>query len=59
MIIDQRRVITGTFNFTKAAEEHNVDNLVVIDGDPELVAKYTANWKNHERHSTPYSKGLR
>jgi phosphatidylserine/phosphatidylglycerophosphate/cardiolipin synthase-like enzyme len=56
MIIDQRRVITGSFNFTKAAEDHNAENLLVIDGDPELVAKYTANWKAHERHSVLYER---
>ena len=56
MIIDGRRVITGSFNFTKAAEEHNAENLLVIDNDPELVAKYTANWKNHERHAVAYER---
>jgi phosphatidylserine/phosphatidylglycerophosphate/cardiolipin synthase-like enzyme len=59
MIIDQRRVITGSFNFTKAAEDHNAENMLVIDGDPELVAKYTANWKAHERHSTAYERAPR
>lgn len=48
MVIDSRRVITGSFNFTKAAEQNNAENLLVIDGDTELAAKYTANWQNHE-----------
>jgi len=30
MIIDQETVITGSFNFTKAAEEKNGANLQVI-----------------------------
>ena len=30
MVIDDQTVITGSFNFTKAAEEHNAENLLVI-----------------------------
>lgn len=30
MVIDGRIVITGSFNFTKAAEEKNAENLLII-----------------------------
>ena len=30
MIIDGQTVITGSFNFTRQAEEHNAENLLVI-----------------------------
>lgn len=30
MIIDKRKVITGSFNFTKSAEERNAENLLII-----------------------------
>ncbi len=53
MIIDGRVVITGSFNFTKSAEEHNAENLLVIH-DPDLAAKYTANWQAHAAHSERY-----
>ena len=33
MIIDQATIITGSFNNTKAAEEKNAENLLVIKGD--------------------------
>jgi len=58
MVIDGIRVITGSFNFTKAAEQNNAENLLVIDNAPELVSKFTANWKNHQRHSMPYQATL-
>ncbi len=51
--IDGQTVITGSFNFTTAAEEHNAENLLVIRS-PELAAKYTANWQVHAAHSDPY-----
>jgi len=54
MIIDGGRVITGSFNFTKAAEENNAENLLVIR-DKKLAERYTENWKEHERHSEVYS----
>lgn len=53
MIIDGETVITGSFNFTKAAEENNAENLLVIH-DRKLAEKYIRNWQEHERHSEIY-----
>jgi len=53
MVIDGRVVITGSFNFTKAAEEHNAENLLVID-DAALAAQYAQNWSDHLQHSEAY-----
>jgi phosphatidylserine/phosphatidylglycerophosphate/cardiolipin synthase-like enzyme len=50
MIIDKRMVITGPFNFTKAAEERNAENLLVIS-DVDLADRYTQNWRSHQAHS--------
>jgi phosphatidylserine/phosphatidylglycerophosphate/cardiolipin synthase-like enzyme len=33
MIIDKETVITGSFNFTKAAEERNAENLLIIKSE--------------------------
>ena len=54
MILDGQVVITGSFNFTKQAEEHNAENLLVIR-DPSLAGQYTDNWHAHAEHSQPYS----
>jgi phosphatidylserine/phosphatidylglycerophosphate/cardiolipin synthase-like enzyme len=53
MVIDGSTVITGSFNFTTAAEKHNAENLLVIQ-DSALAGKYLANWQAHEKHSEPY-----
>lgn len=53
MVIDGQLVITGSFNFTKAAEESNAENLFIIR-DSILAARYTENWQNHLAHSKPY-----
>jgi phosphatidylserine/phosphatidylglycerophosphate/cardiolipin synthase-like enzyme len=54
MIIDRECVITGSFNFTKAAEEKNAENILVIRGNPDLTSKYIGNFDWHLRHSEPY-----
>ena len=53
MIIDNETVITGSFNFTKAAEESNAENLLVVR-DKELASRYIENWQLHEDHSESY-----
>jgi phosphatidylserine/phosphatidylglycerophosphate/cardiolipin synthase-like enzyme len=44
MILDDEAVITGSFNFTKAAEERNAENVLVIRGNRELAKLYLQNW---------------
>ena len=59
MIIDGETVITGSFNFTKAAETKNAENVLIIS-DKDLAARYTENWRKHEAHSVVYSgRGVR
>jgi len=53
IIVDDRVVITGSFNFTKHSEQDNAENLLVIR-DKALAEKYTANWKAHAEHSKTY-----
>jgi len=54
MVIDGETVITGSFNFTKAAEENNAENLLVIR-DKRLAERYIKNWEEHEKHSEVYA----
>ncbi|MCY2927444.1 MAG: phospholipase D family protein [Planctomycetota bacterium] len=53
MVIDGETVLTGSFNFTKGAEEKNAENLLVIRSK-ELAAKYLENWQVHASHSEAY-----
>jgi phosphatidylserine/phosphatidylglycerophosphate/cardiolipin synthase-like enzyme len=54
IIIDRETVITGSFNFTKAAEESNAENLLIIH-DRKLAERYVKNWQDHDRHSKVYT----
>jgi phosphatidylserine/phosphatidylglycerophosphate/cardiolipin synthase-like enzyme len=53
MIIDKETVITGSFNSTKAAEERNAENLLILRSK-ELAERYIANWEKHKQHSQEY-----
>ena len=50
IIIDDETVVTGSFNFTSAAQKNNAENLLVIR-DRTLATRYTANWRAHLSHS--------
>ena len=54
MIIDRETVITGSFNFTKAAEEKNAENLLILR-NRDLGKLYIENWNKHRRHSEEYT----
>jgi phosphatidylserine/phosphatidylglycerophosphate/cardiolipin synthase-like enzyme len=53
IIIDKETVITGSFNFTKAAEEKNAENLLILKSK-ELAEIYIKNWEKHKNHSDRY-----
>ena len=46
-------VITGSFNFTKAAQYKNAENVDFLGGSERLVDAYARNWQSHLVHSRP------
>lgn len=56
IIIDKQTLITGSFNFTKAAEERNAENILIIKGNTPLVKRYIENYTKHKKHSEPYQR---
>lgn len=53
MVIDGRAVVTGSFNFTAAAQHRNAENVLIVH-DVAVAAAYRANWKRREAASRPY-----
>jgi len=53
MIIDGKTLVTGSYNFTKQAEDENAENLLIFKGHPELVRAYRQNFLAHKAHSKP------
>ncbi|MBX9786567.1 MAG: hypothetical protein K2Y08_04445 [Alphaproteobacteria bacterium] len=53
--IDNRWVFTGSFNFTRAANSKNTENLLLID-DPSLAQIYKKNWENRVERAKKISR---
>jgi len=47
-------VITGSYNFTNAAQYKNAENLLLIRANRPLAEAYRANWQHHLAHAKPY-----
>lgn len=58
MVVDAGAVdtalITGSYNFTHAAQFKNAENVLVIHGNPALSEAYRDNWKRHRNHARFY-----
>jgi phosphatidylserine/phosphatidylglycerophosphate/cardiolipin synthase-like enzyme len=58
MVIDagspEATLITGSFNFTHAAQYKNAENVLLIKGNAALIDLYRKNWQRHYEHSLPY-----
>lgn len=50
IIIDNDTVITGSFNFTKAAQEENAENVLIIH-DKKLASTYLENLQSRKAES--------
>lgn len=61
MVIDagtpQAVVISGSFNFTQAAQHKNAENLLLFRGNPQLTQAYLANWQQHRAHARTFEPG--
>ncbi len=54
MVIDGGTVITGSFNFTKAAQKDNAENVIIITGSPALARAYIGDWRWRRSLSLPF-----
>lgn len=53
MIIDRAIVITGSFNFTTAAEKRNAENVIIMR-DTDAAARFLTDFAQHKAHSIPW-----
>ena len=51
IIIDGHKVITGSFNFTEAADRRNAENIILINND-YIAHQYFMNWIERKRASS-------
>lgn len=58
MLIDgnaaKTKIITGSFNFTQAAQKYNAENVALIHDDKMLAKAFDENWKQHWQHAVAF-----
>ncbi|HET9652461.1 MAG TPA: phospholipase D-like domain-containing protein [Usitatibacter sp.] len=58
VIVDSRgagaTTITGSYNFTRAANAKNAENVVVISGSPGLARRFVENFDYHRGQARPW-----
>lgn len=47
--------ITGSFNFTIAAQRHNAENVVVLRDNPAVAKAYRDNWRKLKASAVPWT----
>jgi len=56
MVIDagqeQCAVITGSYNFSTAAQHRNAENALILRANPSLCTAYYDNWRRHYAHAS-------
>jgi phosphatidylserine/phosphatidylglycerophosphate/cardiolipin synthase-like enzyme len=53
IILDSQTVITGSYNFSRSAEESNAENIIILQS-AEIAKSYIGNWDAHKSHSEEY-----
>ena len=60
MVIDEGTpevaVITGSYNWTYAAQYKNAENVLILRRNPAVANAYAANWRRHRADALPYAE---
>lgn len=54
IVVDDRTVETGSFNYTTAAARSNSENVLVVWNDPTIATQYIAHWQSRWEQGKPY-----
>lgn len=49
-------VITGSYNWTYAAQFKNAENVLILRSNPDIANAYAENWRRHYAESMPYAE---
>jgi phosphatidylserine/phosphatidylglycerophosphate/cardiolipin synthase-like enzyme len=53
IVVDKHIVVTGSYNFTAAAEHRNAENVTVIDSS-EVAGRFLSNWDSRLAVARPF-----
>lgn len=56
IVVDKHIVVTGSYNFTAAAEHRNTENVTMIDSS-EVASRFLSNWESRRAVSRAFVDG--
>jgi phosphatidylserine/phosphatidylglycerophosphate/cardiolipin synthase-like enzyme len=56
LVIDGNHVQTGSFNYTKGAQERNAENVIVLWNQPAIAVTYDREWQRLWQEADDYQK---
>ncbi|TAL65643.1 MAG: phospholipase D family protein [Burkholderiaceae bacterium] len=57
IIVDQSTVETGSFNYSRAAEMSNSENVIVLWNNPQLAHGFLSHWERNWQEGQPFKLG--
>lgn len=54
IVVDERTVETGSFNFAPSAETENSENVVILSNMPDIARQYVAHWESRWALGVPF-----
>lgn len=55
IVVNGRRAQTGSFNYSKAADEKNAENTICLRGNTDVADAYSREWNRLWTEATPYT----
>ena len=49
-------VLTGSYNWTYAAQNKNAENVLILRHNPDIANAYAVNWRRHFADALPYAE---
>lgn len=57
IVVDEKTVETGSFNYSAAAAHRNSENVLVVWDNPHLAAVYLSHWNRNWKQGVDYHAG--
>lgn len=58
IVVDERHVETGSFNYSDAAARKNSENVLVLWNNPKLASAYLKHWERNWNQGAAYHPGF-
>ena len=54
ILVDDKHVETGSFNYSKSAAKNNSENVIVVWNRPDIARRYSQHWESRWKQGTDW-----